>query len=57
MYMEKDDEVLVYEQGKCTYSGRVGDLPAKRQQQLNDATHLFRLDVLEEGYKWLVIFF
>lgn len=57
MYMEKDDEVLVYEQGKCTYSGRVGDLPAKRQEQLNDATHLFRLDILEEGYKWLVIFF
>ena len=57
MYMEKDDEVLVYEQGKCTYSGRVGDLPAKRQEQLNDATHLFHLDVLKEGYKWLVIFF
>lgn len=57
MYMEKDDEVLVYEQGKCTYSGRIGNLPAKRQEQLNDATHLFHLDVLEEGYKWLVIFF
>ena len=57
MHMDKDDGVLVYEQGKCTYNGRVGDLPAKRQEQLNDATYLFHLDVSKEGYDWLVIFF
>lgn len=57
MEIDCDDSILVYEHGKCTYDGDFAALSCKRQEELQDAVYLFKLDPATESHDWLVIFF